>query len=303
MKTYICLTKEAAKLNTFTIKDIENLTGIKAHTLRIWEQRYNLLLPRRKETNHRVYDNDALKALLRVAQLYHSGMKISRIAAMTPEDIRNATLEHQQGEHLYTSYVSQLIECSIEFDQPRFERIFHSILLHMGFEKCITKVIYPFLHRIGLLWITGNVIPSQEHFASTIIRSKLIVAADGLNVPVTSDDHYLTFLPEGELHEIPLLYVNYLLKKNGKQVTNLGPDVPLDDVTYFVRYKKPSHVLTYMMTHISKPDMDAYLGFVKELGKQTKMLVMGPAVSHLRHFEGITIIKTAEELEAYAVKR
>lgn len=290
-------------MNTFTIKDIENLTGIKAHTLRIWEQRYNLLLPRRKETNHRIYDNDDLKALLRVAQLYHGGIKISHIAAMTTEEIISATLEPRGGEHLYTSYVNQLIECSVEFDQPRFERIFHSISLHMGFEKCITKVIYPFLHRIGLLWVTGNVIPAQEHFASTIIRSKLMVATDGLDVPVTSDDYYLTFLPEGEFHEIPLLYINYLLKKNGRLVTNLGPDVPLDDVTYFVRYKQPTHLLTYVMTQLSKTDLDAYIALVKDMGQQTKLLAMGPALSNLRHFEGITILKTIEELETYISKR
>lgn len=289
-------------MNTFTIKDIENLTGIKAHTLRIWEQRYNLLLPRRKETNHRIYDNDDLKALLRVAQLYHGGMKISHIAAMTADEIISATLETRGGEHLYTSYVNQLIACSVEFDQPRFERIFHSISLHMGFEKCITKVIYPFLHRIGLLWVTGNVIPAQEHFASTIIRSKLLVATDGLDVPVTSDDYYLTFLPEGELHEIPLLYINYLLKKNGKLVTNLGPDVPLDDVTYFVRYKQPTHLLTYVMTHLSKTDLDAYITLVKDMGRQAKILAMGPALGNLRHVEGITILKTIEDLETYIGK-
>ncbi|HEY0273871.1 MAG TPA: B12-binding domain-containing protein, partial [Chitinophaga sp.] len=191
---------------------------------------------------------------------------------------------------------------AVEFDQLRFEHIFHNILLHMGFEQCITRVIYPFLHRIGLLWLTGNVIPAQEHFASAIIRNKLIVATDGLDVPVTSGDHYLTFLPEGEQHELPLLYINYLLKKNGKRVTHLGPDVPLADIAYFVQHKRPTHLLTYLMTHVARPDLEGYIGLVKSMRNDAKVLVLGPVTAQLRHFEGITILKSQEELEAYLLK-
>ncbi|WP_123891736.1 MerR family transcriptional regulator [Chitinophaga costaii] len=286
-------------MNNFSIKDIEHLTGIKAHTLRIWERRYHLLLPKRKDTNHRTYNNDDLKALLRVAQLYHRGKKISHIAAMSEEEIKAATLASLGSAPFFIAYLHQLIEATLDFDQLRFERTFQNMLVHMDFDTCITQVIYPFLHRIGLLWLTDHVIPAQEHFASTLIRSKLIVATDGLNTPLHAANHYLTFLPEGELHEIPLLYINYLLKKNGKLVTNLGPDVPMEDIAYFVQQKQPTHLLTYLITQLAQPDLSAYIALVKNRSGGAQVLVLGPVAAQLRHFEGITILSSTSELETY----
>src|SRR5690606_38297146 len=126
----------------------------------------------------------------------------------------------QKGPHLQQVYVNQLVEAMIDFDQVRFEKIFHNTLLRMGFEQAMLKVIYPYLEKVGLLWLADCVIPAQEHFASNIIRKKLMVAIDGLDMPPEDGEKFLLFLPEGEFHEIPLLFAQYLMKKHGCAVVN-----------------------------------------------------------------------------------
>jgi DNA-binding transcriptional MerR regulator len=264
-------------LNTFTIKDIENFTGIKAHTIRIWEQRYPLFQARRKDTNHRTYDGDDLKTLLRIAYLYHHGIKISRIAALSAAEQNTLSLEIAVAGKSTLLPVNELITATLDYDQQRFENIFHNQVLHLGFERCITQVVYPFLERIGVLWLTGHVIPAQEHFSSNIIRAKIMTAIDGQSIhTATTTDHFLLFLPEGEFHEIPLLYAQYLLKKQGKLVTSFGPNVPLDDLFPFMARKKVTHIYTHLLTNISQNDMNGLIGQLSQQYPDVQILVAGP---------------------------
>jgi MerR family transcriptional regulator, light-induced transcriptional regulator len=268
-------------LNRFTIKDIELLTGIKAHTIRIWEQRYKLLRPKRKDTNHRVYDNDDLKHILRVSYLYHRGVKISKIAEMTEEEIRRRSLEEKMTEDLFQPFSNQLVEAMIDFDQQRFEKVFNNALLRFGFEKTILQVIYPFLQRVGLLWLNDCVNPAQEHFASLIVRKKMMVAIDGLDLPREGSESFLLFLPEGEYHEIPLLFVQYLLKQQGYQVTNLGSSVPLEDLKFFTDRRPVSHIYTHMLTCFSQKDMDAFLLEMSQLFPDIQIIISGPQTERI----------------------
>ena len=200
-------------MNHFTIKDIENLSGIKAHTLRIWEQRYQLFIPKRKESKHRYYDNEDLKHILRISQLYHNGVKISKIAQLPASSIRSMAMEQYIGKQNADAYIHRLIEASIDFDEERFEELFEQALKQFGLEVTIIDVMYAFLERIGLLWLTDHVIPAQEHFASNIIKRKIISALDALKTkPSPSSGTYVLFTPEGEQHEIPLLLNHYLMK-------------------------------------------------------------------------------------------
>lgn len=263
-------------LNTFTIKDIENFTGIKAHTIRIWEQRYSLFQARRKDTNHRTYDSDDLKTLLRIAYLYHHGMKISRIAALSEPEQNKLSLEIAVEGKSSLLPVNELIAATLDYDHQRFERIFYSQVLHLGFEKCITGVIYPFLEKIGVLWLTGQVIPAQEHFSSSIIRTKIMTAIDGQPMNYAATEHFLLFLPEGEFHEIPLLYVQYLLKKQGKMVTSFGPNVPLADLAPFMQAKKVTHIYTHLLTNITKTAMNGFARQLSELYPHVKIWLAGP---------------------------
>lgn len=289
-------------MNKFTIKDIENLSGIKAHTIRIWEQRYQIIRPKRKSTNHRIYDNDDLKRILRISYLYHCGFKISKIAQLSEEEIKKIALEMPHQDRFYEIHANQMMEAMIDFDQIRFEKIFHNLLLHIGFEQTITKVIYPYLERVGLLWMTGNIIPAQEHFASNLIRKKILVAIDGLKLPHASSSHFLLFLPEGEFHEIPLLFAHYLLKRSGKMVTYLGCNVPLEDVKVFVGLKKITHLYTHMVTNFTKQEIHAYVQQLAEYFPTQQIVLAGPQIHHLNLAlpANIQQLPSLEAMMAYA---
>lgn len=294
-------------MNSFTIKDIESLTGIKAHTIRIWEQRYKLLRPKRKDTNHRVYTNADLKHMLRIAYLYRHGYKISKIAVMTEEEIRQLSIDEsgQKSPHLHHVYINQLVEAMIDFDQVKFEKIFHNILLRMGFEQCMLRVIYPYLEKVGLLWLADCVIPAQEHFASNIIRKKLMVAIDGLDIPAEDGEKFLLFLPEGEFHEIPLLFAQYLLKKNGCAVVNFGANVPMEDLRFYIQRKRVDQVYTHIITNFPQKALD---NFVKELGKyfpSVPITLSGPQVTRITAPlpENITVLHTLTDMVDFARRK
>lgn len=294
-------------MNSFTIKDLESLTGIKAHTIRIWEQRYNLMRPKRKDTNHRIYDNGDLKHIMRIAYLYRHGYKISKIAMMTDEQIKQLSLEEggQKGSHLHQVYINQLVEAMIDFDQTKFEKIFHNVLLRMGFEQTILKVIYPYMERIGLLWLVDCVIPAQEHFAANIIRKKLMVAIDGLDLPREGDEKFLIFLPEGEFHEVPLLFTQYMLKKHGCAVVNFGANVPLEDLSFYTERKQVDHIYTHIITNFPQKALD---NFVRDLGRLfpgIPVTISGPQIARITPPlpDNVTLLMSMDEVLQYVRRK
>lgn len=247
-------------MNFFSIRDIENLTGIKAHTLRIWEQRYQLFNPKRRESKHRFYDNDDLKFILRIAFLYNNGYKISQIASLSEEQIRLMALELKPNEDNFEIFINQLIEAAIDLDQVRFEKVLHTLVLHAGFEKSVMKVLFPLLDKIGLLWLTGNVIPAQEHFASALIVKKMLLAIDGLEKPSNSGDRkVLLFTPVGELHEIPLMFIHYMLKKNGVPHLYLGKNVSLEMLELVCAQHPVNQLYFHVITNLTRCDMKEYV--------------------------------------------
>lgn len=247
-------------MNFFSIRDIENLTGIKAHTLRIWEQRYQLFNPKRRESKHRFYDNDDLKYILRIAYLYNNGYKISHIAGLSEDEIRQMALELKPNEDNFEIFINQLTESAIDLDQVRFDKILHTLVLHAGFEKSMVKVLFPLLKRIGLLWLTGNVIPAQEHFASSLIIKKILVAIDGLEKQQNDCGRkVLLFTPVGELHEIPLLFMHYMLKKNGVPHIYLGKNVSLDMLEIICGQHAVSQLYFHVITNLTRCDMKEYV--------------------------------------------
>lgn len=301
VQNYLNLSFTIPALNTFTIKDIENFTGIKAHTIRIWEQRYPLFQARRKETNHRIYDSEDLKTLLRIAYLYHHGVKISRIAALTPAEQNRLSLEIAVEGASAMLQVNELIAATLDYDHQRFERTFYSQVLHLGFEKCILQVVYPYLEKIGVLWLTGHVMPAQEHFSTNIIRTKIMTAIDGLQMNYGAGEHFLLFLPEGEFHEIPLLYAQYLLKKQGKLVTSFGPNVPPDDLLPFIRAKQVTHIYTHLLTNPSPQGMDRFAALLGKQYPHIKILLSGPQTKLLKApvADNVQVIGTPGELLAF----
>ncbi len=215
----------------YSIKDLEKLSGIKAHTLRIWEKRYQIVKPSRTDTNIRYYCDDDLKRILNISILNRHGLKISRIAGMTDAQLSEQVMHLAQATGDHESQIEQLTIAMIEMDEERFEKTLSKSIMTVGFEETVLTIIYPFFDKVGMLWQTGSINPAQEHFVSNLIRQKLLVAIDSQNYPHNPESRrFLLFLPEGELHELGLLFFHYILKKHGHQVIYLGQSVPFADL-------------------------------------------------------------------------
>jgi len=263
-------------MQQFTIKDIENLSGIKAHTWRIWEQRYGLGMPQRKDSNHRFYDNENLKEILRISYLYHGGIKISKIASLNSEEIRMKALHSSEKQNDYEYYIKELVEAAIDLNEERFERTFDESVLRLGIEESILHVSYPFQDKIGLLWLTDHLIPSQEHFTSNIIRRKLTVAIDNLPpVKETTKKHILLFTPQQEHHELPLQFIHYKLKKNGNRVIYFGSNVSVQMLQDYAEYKPFDYMYFHLVTNLTNKSAQEYTEQLSQLFNNKKIVMSG----------------------------
>ena len=268
-------------MHHFSIKDVENLSGIKAHTIRIWEQRYGLCSCKRKESQHRYYDNDGLKHILRIAYLYHNGYKISKIADLAPEQIIQLASK-KIGNNEFDVFINQLVEASVDYDQQQFDKVLNITLSMMGLEKWIEQIVYPFMHKIGLLWMTDHVLPAQEHFSSHIIQKKIIVATDKLPANASGKkDRFLLFTPEKEEHEIPLLIANYLLKKQGFKTIMFGKNVSLTSLQYYCKHHTVSHLYFHLITNFTDCETQGYLLKLAKLFPDKKIIAAGPLMKKL----------------------
>ena len=233
-------------MNAFTIKDLENLSGIKAHTIRIWEQRYSFLNPQRTETNIRYYTNNELQTILNIALLNKYGYKISHIDRMSSEEMNEKILSLSQVQAQQERLVNELIRCMVDLKMEEFEEVMDAHIRSKGIEKTIIQIIFPFLQRIGILWMTNHINPAQEHLVSNVIRQKLIVGIDSIQNHLKPTETALLFLPEGEHHELALLFVHYLLKSRGTKVLYLGTNVPIKDVEYIAKLKTPDFLYAHL---------------------------------------------------------
>jgi MerR family transcriptional regulator, light-induced transcriptional regulator len=284
-------------MNHFSIRDIENLCGIRAHTLRIWEQRYKLCVAKRKDSRHRIYDNDDLKELLRISFLYHHGYKISRIAALDAAAIKDAIIAVGAQHNPHEYYIHQLLEASLDFDKERFDDISRQVEAQSGLEKAVFNVFYPFLQRIGLLWMTNHVIPAQEHFSSHIIRKKIICAIDNLEPAYLPGLRVLLFAPEGEQHEIPLLAADYLLKKNKIRTVYFGANTSMEAMELYLRHRQADLIYTHVISCPEDSCIDHYLSCLANKFRGKKILVAGQATRMVqRKPESVTILGEPHEL-------
>ncbi|WP_296702075.1 MerR family transcriptional regulator [Algoriphagus sp.] len=298
-------------MSTYSIKDLEQLSGIKAHTLRIWEQRYDLLKPKRTESNIRYYDDDDLKLILNISLLYDNGFKISKIASMPSESIRAEVMNLTDRSLTHDDQVHALTICMIEMDEDRFDKILTTNIIKIGFEQTMLNIIYPFLSKIGLLWQTGAVNPAQEHFISNLVRQKLIVAIDG-QISSGTGKKFLLFLPEGELHEISLLFATYLIKSKGHKVIYLGQSTPFKDVEVVYNLLEPDFILTVMTTLPGGKTAQEYIDLLSEKFIKSEIYVSGYQVvgqdltmgPNVRQFTYIRDIKDVlEEMEQVLIEK
>ena len=262
-------------MHSFTIKDLENLSGIKAHTIRIWEQRYSFLKPNRTDTNIRFYNNDELKMILNVALLNKYGFKISHIDKMNEGEIKDKILSLNQTEAQQQRIINSLIQSMIDLDMENFENLLDGFITSRGIEKTITQIIFPYLEKIGILWLTNHINPAQEHLVSNIIRQKLIVGIEKVESTLKINKTVLLFLPEGEYHELGLLFMNYLLKSKGVSTIYLGCSISANDVEYVAKLKNPDYLYTHLTTCGSKFNFEKFIVTASKKFTGTPVIISG----------------------------
>ncbi|MCB0491435.1 MAG: MerR family transcriptional regulator [Cyclobacteriaceae bacterium] len=231
-------------MGSYSIKELETLSGIKAHTIRIWEKRHNIIAPKRTTTNIRYYSDDDLKKIINVSLLNNSGLKISKIARMTDPELNSEIVQLAESKSEASIFIDQLVVCMIDMEEEQFEKLLSHLIMKFGFERTITEIVYPFLEKIGILWQTGNITPAQEHFISNLVRQKIIVAIDSLPFPKPNAIKVVLFLPENELHEIGLLFYHYLVRACGYKTFYLGQHLPYDDLKQVCAKHEPAIIIT-----------------------------------------------------------
>lgn len=286
----------------YSINDLEKITGIKAHTIRIWEKRYNVVSPKRTATNIRYYSDEDLLRLLNISTLNKNGFKISDIISMPNEDVCEKIADISRSSTDFESQINNLTISMIELNEDSFGKILSSTILKIGFEKTVTHVLYPLLEKIGILWQIGTINPAQEHFLTNLIRQKMIVAIDGQNEPLLPNAKtFLLFLPESEFHELGLLFFNYLIRKAGHKVIYLGQNVPFKDMVEVAKIRQAEYIITYFVAAIPPKELPVYLANMTKFLPDQKFLLTGIQVRELdlKYSKNMTPVKNAEDFKEF----
>jgi DNA-binding transcriptional MerR regulator len=287
-------------MGQYSIKELEKLSGIKAHTIRIWEKRHRIISPTRTSTNIRLYSDNDLKKIINVAIVNNAGVKISHIARLSSDEL-NRMVGQESEKSVGVAPIDQLIVAMVDLDEPAFEKLLAKLANKMGFEDLIIKVVYPFLEKIGILWQTGNITPAQEHFISNLIRQKLMVAIDSLPYPARSAPKALLFLPENEYHEIGLLFYHYIARKNLLRTIYLGQSVPYTDLKQIVETHQPKFIITSIVSTLNNDSLDGLMNRLSTDFKEQIILISGRGAQglDLKRHPNLRGFSTAEDLKAF----
>ncbi len=286
---------------TYSIKDLENLTGIQAHTIRIWEQRYNLLSPERTPTNIRIYSDKDLRKLLSVALLNNNGLKISKIANLSDIEIAEAVLQLSEGDDSnLESQIESLKLIMVDMNEAKFEKMFAHLVLQMGFEEAIMNIFIPFFKKLAYLWQTDSVTVAQINFISALYKQKLYVAIDGL--PPTEkpkSKKIILFLPKSEWLDNGLIFCNYLAKKRGFQTLYLGASFPVEELPDILQ-KNPNNVMLSVAT-LSHIDLTAYYSKILAVcNEDQRLLLTGNQSGTVKLNDGrLTIFQDIKEFKDF----
>lgn len=292
---------------TYSIKELELLTGIKAHTIRMWEQRYNIIEPVRTDTNIRCYCDSDLKKMLNVSVLVQKGYRISKVVQMSNEELKEKVQEFSTYQGDYETQVNGLKIAMLEFNKELFDRVFSNSYMQLGISDTFSKVVAPFITQVGYLWQTNAITVAHEHFVSNLIRQKLFSAIDQMVVaPNLEAKTFVFYLPNNELHELGLLYLSYYVESLGHKSIYLGQSVPLDHLSDVCHKVDIDYFLSIFTTQPHEEDIDKYLTKVNDSfkGLPCKFLLTGhqlkdanPSIGDNRfvYFDHIGQIKTAIE--------
>jgi DNA-binding transcriptional MerR regulator len=270
----------------FTIRDLENISGIKAHTIRIWEKRYNLLEPKRTETNIRYYTTENLTKLLNIVLLNKNGFKISKIAEMSYDDITLRSRELAFNSGINDEAINSFKVSMFQFDKIIFNNTYNSLLHKKTFREIFKDVFIPFLEQIGLLWQTETLLPAHEHFISNLIAQKIQTNTEKLQYNITDTfKTYVLFLPENEIHELGLLYLNYELVLRGFNTIYLGQSLPLNNLNYFLNSERQ---VCFISSLTIQPYDDKIVDYFHEInevmeGTKNEFIAVGRKVEKVKH--------------------
>lgn len=287
---------------SFSIRDMENLSGIKAHTIRIWEKRYNLFSPERTATNIRTYSLKSLQKLLNIVLLYHNGYKISKIARLPESEIpvlvRGIVAKNSEKSHAINAFKLSMIN----FDQALFFNTYNSLLAERSFREIFVEVFIPLLSELGLLWQTDTISPSHEHFITNLIKQKIYINTEKLQIiePTRKDKVFVLFLPENEIHELGLLFLNYEINLKGYKSIYLGQTMPIENLVDIIKYYENVHFVSYFTVSPTKEELKKYIeSFEKEVNSigNSKLWVLGHQVQHMVPEELPDSVKTFNSIE------
>ncbi|WP_298550666.1 MerR family transcriptional regulator [uncultured Algibacter sp.] len=264
----------------FSIKDLENLTGIKAHTIRIWEKRYNLLSPNRSDTNIRNYSLGSFQKLLNISYLNNNGLKISKIANLKEEEIPIKVREIASRAKVEDHAINALKMAMINFNQVLFYSTYNNLLENKTFSEIFYSVFLPLLNEIGLLWQTNTITPAHEHFLSVHIKQKILLNTERIQLlePKPKSKTFVLFLPENEIHDIGLLFINYQLRSKGYHTIFLGESVPMSSLTDLLEFFDQIAFVSYFTVYPSENDIPEYINSFNELllnKNNTELLLLG----------------------------
>ncbi|NDV45105.1 MerR family transcriptional regulator [Flagellimonas sediminis] len=289
---------------SFSIRDLENLSGIKAHTIRIWEKRYNLFSPERTDTNIRTYNLVSLQKLLNVTMLYNNGYKISKIAKLDdvkiPMLVRDIVAKNSEKSHALNSLKLSMLN----FDQPLFLQTYNSLLQERSFTQIFKDVFIPFLNELGLLWQTHTISPAHEHFVSNLIKQKIYIHTEQVQSkePTQNDKVFVLFLPENEIHEIGLLYINYELANKGYKTIYLGQTMPVENLVDLLKYYNNIRFVSYFTVSPVLNELEDYFNSFQEvldMSPGSKLYVLGYQIQQVSDKKlpgSIKIFKSINEL-------
>ncbi|MAJ31411.1 MAG: MerR family transcriptional regulator [Flavobacteriaceae bacterium] len=288
---------------SFSIRDLENLSGIKAHTIRIWEKRYYLLQPERTATNIRTYSLNSLQKLLNITLLYNNGYKISKIAKLEEDNIPQLVNEiiarNSEKHHAINAFKLAMVN----FDSAHFFQTFNSLMVERNFREIFNKVFIPLLNELGLLWQTNTISPAHEHFITSLIKQKIYIHTEKFQKlePTKTDKVFVMFLPENEIHEVGLLFLNYEIVSRGYKTIYLGQSMPLENMVDLLNYYENLHFVSYFTVSPNKDEINKYLeDFYKILNTKgnSKLWLLGFQSQHITNqqkLEGLRVFNSIEQ--------
>ena len=289
-------------MGVYSIRDIERLSGIKAHTLRIWESRYGIINPRRTDTNIRYYGDEELRYVMNISLLNKNGFKISKIAAMSREQVAEKVAAISEVSSGHETQLDAMTISMVEMDEAKFDHIMRFNTQKMGFERTMVEIIHPFLDKLSLLWLTGSLKPAQENFMSALIRRKIIAAIDREPLPRRTRKSFLLYLPEGERQELSLLFVHYLLRRRGFRVIYLGSDTGLLDLVDACAIHQPDYFYTIISETFARVPLKNYVDSVSKRFAETTLLLSGyqPVAQEIPNDARVRVLRSLTETVEFA---